>query len=127
VQLFRGMRVADDGLPELGPSARSLGVRPGDIPVENGGVAPVNGGMSVSPNDPVNLPDFRRPPEFGGTGKDPVFSINSEDLPDSLVYRPDPTNPTEHGFVEPATEMSFEEYVQALHGTRGNWQLEPPP
>lgn len=80
--------------------------------------------MSISPDDPQNLPEHRRPPEFGGTGKDPVWGIGELDLGDLLAYRPDPRH-TSHGFIEPASTMTFEDYLQALHGTRGRWRRIP--
>jgi hypothetical protein len=108
--------------PALGSTARSLGARRGlDIPVDSLGlVRPGNGGFSVSPDDPMNLPNHRRPPEWGGTGKDPIWALATESLGNSLVYRPDPDEPT-HGFIEPAEVMPFEEYQQALYDTRESW------
>ena len=120
--LFRSMRDGGGG-PEVGPSARTLGARPGtDIPVDSAGtVHPSTGGVSVSPGSPANLPEFRRPPEFGGTGKDPVWTINERDLPDGLTYRPDPANPTGHGYLEPSRSMSLSDYQQLLEVTRPGW------
>lgn len=117
----------EDGLPEVGASARALGARPGDatgdIGIGPGGVVqPETGGMSVSP-PPENLPGIRRPPEFGGTGKDPLFELETDDLPQELRYRPDPTKPDAHGFVEPSRAMGFEEYQQAPRSTRSLWRL----
>jgi hypothetical protein len=53
--LFRSMIEGNGGAPLTGPTARSLGVRPGaDIPVGSSGrVAPRTGGMSVSPDAAV--------------------------------------------------------------------------
>jgi hypothetical protein len=71
--LFRAMREDGNGNPEIGPNARCLGVRPGiDVPAKVGRnvVHPGQGGMSVSPDDPMKLPYFCRPPGFQGTGKD---------------------------------------------------------
>lgn len=112
-----------DGAPVAGRSARSLGARPGtDIPVDDAGlVRPGKGGMSVSPDDPHNLPRHRLPPELGGTGKDPAWAIGEYELGDQLAYRPDPANPT-HGFVEPAGIMLFDEYQRALHATQARWR-----
>lgn len=77
VNLYRGMTTGKDGLPALGSSARTLGARADiDIIVDEGGlVQPGMGGISVAPNDIMNLPAFRRPSEFAGTGKDPVWQI----------------------------------------------------
>jgi hypothetical protein len=57
--------------------------------------------MCVAPDSPENLPTPRRPPEHGGTGKDPIWELNVVDLGDELVYREDPLMPGAHGFVEP--------------------------
>ena len=123
--LYRSMRVAEDGLPEVAPTARTLGARPGtdaDIVVDaEGNVHPGTGGMSVSPNDPMNLPSHRRPPDLGGTGKDPVWCISSCNLGPDLQYRPDPKDPLGHGFVEPSRTMTLAEYQRALAETRTRW------
>jgi hypothetical protein len=78
--------------------------------------------MSVSPDSPSNLPAHRRPPQFGGTGKDPVLALDSDALGPDLVYRPDPKNPKGHGFIEPAREMPLCQYKDALAATGAKWQ-----
>lgn len=121
--LYRSMKMADDGLPQVGKTARELGARtPEDIITINGTVGPDGGGMSVSPGSPNNLPSHRRPSKYGGTGNDPVWCISSCDLGPDLRYRPDPQNPTRHGFVEPATAMTENHYQQALGQTRSRWE-----
>jgi len=119
------MKRGEDGLPKPGASARTLGVRATiDIPVgEDEYVWPEMGGMSVSPPPPENLSPWRRPPEFGGTSKDTLWELDTDQLPDALRYRPDPDNPDAHGFIEPSRPMTFEEYQRALHGSRGLWTL----
>ena len=120
VNLYRGMRGAVNGPPELGSSASRLGARPGvDIPVdENGMVRPGTGGMSVN-ESPTGMPEFRRPPSFGGSGKNlNMYCISSCDLGPGLQYVPDVSG---HGFVEPAWNMSFEEYQAYLYQTQGSW------
>jgi hypothetical protein len=120
VNLYRGMRGTEDGSPDLGSSASKLGARPGvDIPVdENGMVQPETGGMSVN-ESPTGMPEFRRPPSFGGSGKGlNMYRISSCDLGDNLQYVPDSGG---HGFLEPASEMSFEEYAQSLAETASSW------
>lgn len=67
----------------------------------------------MSPDDPRNLPYFRRPPRLQGVGKDPVWSLSETELGPDLCYRPDPTQPG-HGFVEPARPMPLDEYQRAL-------------
>lgn len=75
-RLYRSMKVADDGLLQLGRSARTLGVRPQtDIPVDEHGIVRGGaGGMSVAPDSPMRLPAHRRPRALAGTGKDPSGS-----------------------------------------------------
>jgi hypothetical protein len=96
----RAMRADAAGGPSLGPTARTLGVRPGvDIPVVGGRVRPNTGGMSVAPDDPGNLHRLRRPLAYGGTGKDPALCLCLDDLGPDLVFRQD--SPT-HVLIEPA-------------------------
>lgn len=117
------------GLAKPGASARTLGARGNiDIPVnEDGFVEPGMGGMSVSPATPDNLPPWRRPPEFGGTGKDPLWELETDHwFSKKLVYRDDPDAPNRHGFIEPSQTMPFEEYQQALQYTRLSWVLAHP-
>jgi len=79
----------DGGKPAIGPTARTLGARPGDIEVDaEGMVHPGTGGMSVSPGSPRNLPVHRRPAVLDGTGRDPVWKLNPSDLPSGLRYNP---------------------------------------
>ena len=112
--------------PETGNTARSLGARPGpgpntDIPVDSAGnVKPENGGMSVAPR-PEDLKPYRRPPEFGGTGKDPVWSINTKNLGPRLKYVPD-ADGSPHGTIQPAYEMPFGDYQSALANTQPFWR-----
>ena len=92
---------------------------------EDGMVQPGTGGMSVTPDDARNLPRHRRPVELGGAGKDPVFAIEAADLGERLLFRPDPDNPNEHGFVEPAAEVGVEPYQNALCDTGPRWTRRP--
>jgi hypothetical protein len=129
VSLFRSMKVDTDGLPSVGPTARELGVRPGDdIPVDNDGyVEPLTGGISVSPVAADRLPEHRRPPEVGGTGKDPVWTLTSDLLAATLRYRPDDEDPDGHGTIEPVSRMTLDAYQQALRATRSAWTLVESP
>ena len=127
MKLYRAMKVADDGLPEVGPTARTLGVRPVSNAPHNDVAAaaptdvtaPGSGGMSVAPDDPTNLPENRRPPALGGFGKDPVWEIEQADLGPGLSFNRD--KPT-HGVVEPDRPMTLAEYEQALAATRVKWR-----
>lgn len=120
-----------DGLPLTGPTARTLGARrpdggkEGDLPVREPGdmVRPGTGGMSVSPPPADNLPPFRRPPEYGGIAKKiALYEMDTDELPENLRARPDPENPERHVLIEPAFNMSFDEYERALEGTRALWR-----
>lgn len=122
---YRAMKQARDGLPEVGRSARSLGVRiagsPADIPVFAGNIVrPATGGMSVVFGGAMNLPKFRRPRALGGEGRDPVYAIETARILSPLVVRIDRYP---HALVEPREECLLIQYESALHGTRGMWRL----
>ena len=148
MRVFRGMRRdRRDGLPRVGAAASKLGVRPGyaedemdpedrikpgdavkpDIWVDEAGmVRPGPGGMSTALPPIDNLVPHRRPPKHGGD--DPsyeVYELDTDELPDELQHRNDPYGPTRHGFIEPAREMSLEEYQEALYSTRELWRRVP--
>jgi len=117
------MREDFAGAPMVGPSARMLGVRPNvDVPVAAGDVQPNTGGMSVAPDRPVNLHPLRRPAAYGGTGRDPIWWIDTASLGDDLVYRPDTTT---HGLIEPARTMSLDEFQNALEASKPYWKKLP--
>lgn len=121
MRLYRSMKAAPDGLPEVGAFARALGVRPGvDFAATAPGdvTGPGDGGLSVAPDDPFHLDRVRRPPAFGGTGKDPVWYIEVGDLGPGLVVRPD--SPT-HALVEPAGPISADDFQRRLAATRDRW------
>ena len=127
--VLRAMTAGEDGRPGIVENpARTLGVRVGgrrpDIVVAASGlVLPETGGMSVSPPPPDNLLEHRRPPEYGGIGKDPVWELQTDALPPELTYRPDPSGPDSHGFIEPTWPMPLNDYRNALRLTRGLWRL----
>lgn len=117
--VFRAMREDPAGGPLVGPTARALGVRPGDdIPVIDGRVGPGTGGLSVAPDFPRNLPEHRRPPHLGGTGKDPVWGLDADSVAGDVVFRQDKST---HGLFEPAREMSIEEFQEALANLASQW------
>jgi hypothetical protein len=127
MRLFRSMKEASDGLPSTGPSGKLLGVRPANMPTAdvlatNPGdpVHPDQGGMSVAPYDPLHLPKHRRPASLGGTGLEPVWYIELDDLGPELQFRQDRS---EHGLVEPARVMALHDLQDALARTRSWWHL----
>ena len=72
-------------------------------------------------DDPRNLPTHRRPESYEGTGKDPVFELNEDDLDPRLRLRIDPGDRT-HAFIEPAVEMTISEFRDLLATTRARWR-----
>jgi hypothetical protein len=127
MKLFRAMREAADGLPEVGPTARTLGVRPGPDPradvaavAPDDWVLPGTGGLSTVPDDPIHLPHHRRPAILGGPGRDPVWVIDSSTLGTDLAARQD--QPT-HVHVEPAAPMTLQSFQDALTATRPLWRV----
>jgi hypothetical protein len=121
--LYRAMREDAGGSPTVGPTARTLGVRPNvDIIVVAGQVGPNTGGMSVALDRPENLHPLRRPPAYGGSGKDPVWYIAIGSLGSDLQFRQD--SPT-HGLIEPAQTMRTDEFQKALEATKPSWKKLP--
>jgi hypothetical protein len=120
---YRFMKSDLDRLPQIGESARELGVRPDrDIPVNSRGVVgPMTGGMSITADDPMKLPPHRRPASYDGTGRDPVFEIHGDSFGGSLSLRQD--GPPGHCLVEPLSFCRFEDYQAAIHTTRPFWLL----
>jgi hypothetical protein len=118
--VYRAMREDPAGGPIVGPTARTLGVRPQvDLPVAAGFVHPKTGGMSVAVDRPENLHPLRRPPRYGGSGKDPVWSISVDQLGPDLQFRQDSAI---HGLIEPSRTMALDEYQQALADTKLFWK-----
>jgi hypothetical protein len=126
MKLFRAMREAVDGRPEVGRSARLLGVRPGDQPTfdvkaikPTDLVRPGEGGMSAA-TDPLHLPRVRRPASLSGLGLDPVWYIEDSDLHTMLQVRRDSQT---HLLIEPGVEMTLSEFEDRLAATRTDWKL----
>jgi hypothetical protein len=112
-----------DERPLVVPTARGLGLRAGEVVVSADGlVEPGAGGMSVSPETPLNLPPYRRPPKYGGDGKDPVWELDSSELSSAVSYLPDPGPNPRHGVLEPGWSMSLEDFELALAETRDVWR-----
>ena len=130
--MFRAMKKADDRLPTLGRTARTLGVRvsaagtlPEDPPKfdvypDAGGHVTPGWGLSVAMDDPGALPRHRKPPSLGGEGRDPVFSLPMSAVGKILNVNED--RPP-HALIEPTTRCSLTEYEVALAGTRPSWKV----
>lgn len=125
--LFRAMKAGTDGKPICGETKRHLGACiPGDVNADvEGTVHPRTGGMSVTAANPRALPNHRRPPEWGGKGRDPVFSIEQANLGEDLDARPEASG-SDHWFVEPARVMIAENYQRAIWTTRPAWDKVTP-
>lgn len=122
--LFRAMKGIFS--PDVGESARTLGVRPGaDVEISSGSVGPKDSagkfqGMSVAPDTPFNLFLVRRPVEFGGSGKDPVWAIKR-----SLVIDPNlqvVDDKPGHALLAPNKCLLYQEYKRSLEATRPFWK-----
>ncbi len=139
----------EDGKPRIGRCPRLLGVRLGrDIDVErmprgwldeNGYLLPseerVNSGQQVDVAIRNNkgmstslsiegLPNFRKPPAFGGIGKDPLWKIDDSKLVGDIEAVQD--SPT-HVSIMPRTTMLLEKYETALAYTQKDWEKGPEP
>jgi len=125
VKLYRAMAPDIDGLPQVGRSARKLGVRALDQAPHNDvdaadatDIVTPGKGMSVGPNDPANLIPLRRPIVLGGRCKDPAWEIDTDNLGPDLQFTQDSPK---HGLIEPARPMTLAEFEQALTATRDKW------
>ncbi len=131
--IYRAM-TRDGEKPRIGPSARTLGVRPSvDItPDENGLVMPQTGGMSVAPSwrelPPHRIPLRLQPIAHDAVGRDDdaCWCMGSGDfvdspLTDSLDFRRDQSD---HGIVEPSRTMELNDFQVALAATRDLWEID---
>lgn len=114
---------ADGNAPLVEQTARGLGVRVGgsdaDVPVgADGNIAPGTGGMSVAPDDPLFLPQHRRPRSLGGTGKDPVWRLFQHSLPLTLIFV---AEREEHGVIGSAIVATPSQFRDALASTAPDW------
>lgn len=129
LRLFRVMRPAADGLPRLGHSASTLGVRVEgresrcDIPVKNGLVEPSQGGMSVTPDDWRNVYFVFLENAVDDNEPDQMWLLHGSDLGPDLQYRADDRYPGSHGFIEPSRSMAVSVYEAAIIETRPRWKL----
>lgn len=132
-RVYRAMTEVN-GAPQVGSTARTLGVRvPTDISVDSAGfVTPGTGGMSVAPRW-RDLPRHRIPsrlrhviPAASGSNLDACFRIGdggfvSGGLAAGLQLRPD--SPI-HGCVEPDAAEPLGQYQADLAATRHQWIID---
>lgn len=118
MKLYRAMKAdnINEHLPELGNSARQLGVRiegeHKDVILQGKIVPDDDGGMSVSPSVEA-LPAHRR-------RQNPVWYIDSELLAQfSLTYEENRLG--KHGLIKPIHNMMLSEYIAALNSTQNYW------
>jgi hypothetical protein len=134
-KVYRAMKASGDGYPETGSSARTLGVRPSDLPIVDGVVKPGTGGMSVSPSLPTLPPQWvpKRLAHLreGAIGPDSnrvwshgIGPFVAGEIAPHLLLRPDSAT---HGLVEPSREMPFDGYQAAIHSTRMDWRMDEAP
>ncbi|HYV35486.1 MAG TPA: hypothetical protein VE988_07270 [Gemmataceae bacterium] len=130
--IYRAMVEDKDGLPMLGLSALTLGVRPVvDIVVDaaNQVHRPAfhpdeANGMSCSPTI-ADLPMFALPVKWGGTNrKTTVWRIEQADLALDLVAQEDTVSVAmgRHISIGPARTMTFDDYLRAVQSTRVKWK-----
>jgi hypothetical protein len=65
------------------------------------------------------LPAFRKPTQFGGNGKDPLWQIDDSKIVGDLQAVQD--SPT-HVSIMPRVTMSLEKYEAALANTQKYWE-----
>ena len=122
----------ENGLPKLGTSATTLGIRKGkDIVVDTNGlvhrpnfVAGEPNGLSCAPTV-THLPRFVVPMALGGRNtKTKVWKILADDLGPELVAQEDGgTGSRRHISIGPARSMPADEYQRAIQATRAKWQI----
>ena len=129
-RIFRAM-TNDRGRPLVGTGARTLGVRPGEIPVDaQHMVQPFTGGMSVAPAW-RQLPVHRIPPRLGvqgarGNDQDACWRMGDGSFGGGpFVGQLQLTVDTpRHGMLEPAVAMPHADYIQELADTQPAWVID---
>jgi hypothetical protein len=121
------MKKGLEGLPVVGRSARTLGVRVEGVHKdvewdEKGLLHPGRGGMSVTVDDPAQMPVARRPTWLGrGASEDPLFVIDARLIESPLAIRVDVGA---HALVEPAMPCTLESYEADLAVTQSLWRIQ---
>lgn len=131
--VYRIMKKDEDGLPTIGSSSSTLGVRPGiDIDLDAHNNVQVNGkGMSVAPDwrdiNPNRIPKRLRHTVLGAAGSNNTFCFRRGEGPfqrgffaDGLNLEPDSPK---HGNVVPAQVVPLATYEANIVATRPDWQV----
>jgi hypothetical protein len=119
--IFKDLRRAGD-LPACGTGG--LFVRPyKDVAAlePNDLVHPLGGGMSVTPDDPMLMPQSRKPRSLGGTSRKSIWSLEVPILDEyDLSCRRDRRD---HALVEVAKTMKLQQTQNQLCRTASRWEL----
>lgn len=132
--VYRIMKKDENGLPVVGPSSSTLGVRLGiDIDLDAQNNVLVNGkGMSVAPGwrdvNPNCIPKRLRPLLPGAGGSNNTFCFRRGEGPfqrgpfaNGVNLEPDSPK---HGNVVPAQAVPLATYEADLEATRSDWQID---
>jgi hypothetical protein len=127
--IFRAM-VEENGMPKLGASATSLGIRKNKdiIPDMRGMVYPPvfqpgqPNGLSCAPTI-QSLPNFALPVAWGGLNKNTqVWRIELSDLGPELVAKEDTrVGGKRHVSIGPSRTMTYVDFEIAIEQTRPKW------
>ena len=121
VELYRKMEVSDDGKPAIGNEPCMLGVRLKD-PTNPKRVKDVDATVGTDPVRPgkglsVDTTAGNIPPTLAGV----LWVIDTDVIPLGLDT-PQRGKRVTHHQIEPAVEMTLDEYQTLLWGTRDAWQ-----
>jgi len=129
--IYRAMIEDDDGMPRLGTSASTLGIRKGmDIVADQAGMVhrPAfrprgKNGLSCSRTISA-LPHFALPVAWGGNNdKTVVWRIEEADLGPDLLAGDDPVpGANRHVSLGPSGTMPYDDYGKAIQATRPKWK-----
>jgi hypothetical protein len=124
--------IEENGMPRLGASAETLGIRRDKdiVPDQSGLVHRPNfqpgeaNGLSCAPTI-QDLPAFVRPRSWGGRNKRTVvWRIEEADLGPGLAAQEDsaPGRATRHVSIGPAQTMVFDDYEKLIEATQAKWK-----
>jgi len=134
--LYRGMQASTPGALTslLGNDAGyQLGVRDGEVTIENEQAVPGTGGMSTS-NSAAAVPAFTVSKAYTGGSHNTTaqatqafrwkWEFDDANLPDELTTRNDHGN---HVMIEPKNKMLLSRFRELVQSTQANWGRKAPP